>query len=168
MDFQINDQHVVPGWKVCANCHVRVKEYLEGPKESTEEDISTEDEGVEFEQKAPEQRALLNESFGIIGISPLKTHALPHSSKVKDAHERINRSQEKQKQLVKELFQLPEDSNQEVIDKKLAEKETEAKAKNFDRLMFLLKEKTTDKGVPTREKIQALTMAPLDWSRERE
>ena len=32
--------------------------------------------------------------------------------------------------------------------------------------MLLLKEKTTDKTTPTREKIQILTMAPLDWSRK--
>ena len=46
------------------------------------------------------------------------------------------------------------------------QKDMEEKAVNFHRLMLLLKDKTTDKTTPTREKIQILTMALLDWSRK--
>ena len=112
-----------------------------------------------------DQQALLNDTLEMVGISPLKTHALAKSSKVKDACERVNRSFQRQKEIVKDIFELP-DTSQLNFDKPHVDSDMEGKAKNFDRLMFLLKEKIKDKSVPKREKIQVLTMAPLDWPRK--
>ena len=67
--------------------------------------------------------------------------------------------------MVKELFDLPDSSRLDVTEESI-QKDMEEKARNFDRLMSLLKEKTSDKATPTREKIQILTMAPPDWSRK--
>ena len=121
MDFKIDNKFIVPGWKLCRNCHERVKEHVAGDEETTEatteEEESTEDEMPEYGTSVLEstlhhtdQRDALNNTLEMIGISPLKTHALSKSSKVKEACEKVNKSYEKQKHMVKELFDLPDTS----------------------------------------------------------
>ena len=56
-----------------------------------------------------EQRGLLNESFRIIGISPLKNHAVAKTTKIKAACDKLERSFEKQKEMVKDIFKLAPD-----------------------------------------------------------
>ena len=139
----------MPGWKVCKNCHEKIKERLAGDEQTTEatteEEESTEDEMTEeynssvFESTLhhADQRDVLNNTLEMIGISPLKTHALSKSSKVKDACEKVNRSYEKQKHMVKELFDLPGSSRLDVTEESI-QKDMEEKARNFNRLMSLL------------------------------
>ena len=169
--------YVVPGWKVCRNCQQRIKELI---RNKSYDDLLDVDCGefmpdvyecdqsvLESTMNMAEQRNELNECWQLMGISPLKTHAVPKSTKVKEACEKIKRSQEKQKELAKELFQLPDRSLLEKKENVLVDKETASKANNFDRLMFLMKEKLKEKSLSTSLKIQVLTMAPLDWQRQR-
>ena len=169
---------IVPGWKVCKNCHMKVKDDLdrvvtsitvndEDDDEEFSPDVDECDNVLESTMFVNEQRDELNSYWESMGISPLKTHSLSKSSKVKDASEKINRSQEKQKELAKELFGLPDTSQLEKNDIHEIDKEIESKAKNFDRLMLLMKEKLKENTLPTCKRIQLLTMAPLDWSRKR-
>ena len=87
-NIKIDDTCVVPGWKVCKNCHEKIKERLAGDEQTTEatteEEESTEEEMTEeysssvFESTLhhTDQRDVLNNTLEMIGISPLKTHAL--------------------------------------------------------------------------------------------
>ena len=60
--------------------------------------------------KIVEQSDMLNEIFGIIGISPLKTHAVAKTKKIKAACDKLKRSFKKQREMVKDIFKLPDTS----------------------------------------------------------
>ncbi len=104
----------------------------------------------------------MNESLGIFGISPLKTHSL--SKKVQEAKvlEKLERSYEKQKETVADVLQSP------VLgcSSPGSEREIRTKAADLDHLVGLMKEKL-DAGLSSREKIQLMTLAPASWSRQK-
>ena len=180
------EKDVVPGWKVCKNCYEKIKDDLNSAvspvahdDDESVPDIDECDNDDEFMPDVDEcdnvfestlfvneQRDELNAYWETMGISPLKTHSVSKCGKVKDACEKINRSLEKLKELAKELFALPDTSPLEKKDTLEVDKETENKAKNFDRLMLLMKEKLRENTMSTAQRIQLLTMAPLDWSRK--
>ena len=162
---------VISGWKLCRNCYQKVKEGMDVHEDdlNNHDDNDCDDDDCEvneFETSAQieERRDMLNESFGVIGISPLKTHGVKKITKVKAAREKLERSFEKQKEMVKEIYHLPDTSELETSSSTTVDKEMKSKAANFDRLMFLMKEKLDDKSLKMSKKIQVLTMAP-DWSR---
>ena len=66
---------VIPGWKLCRNCHQKTKDLADDEVDINECDDGHVDE-FETSLQIVEQGNMLNESFGIIGISPLKTHAI--------------------------------------------------------------------------------------------
>ena len=66
---------VIPGWKLCGNCHQKTKDLADDEVDINECDDGHVDE-FETSLQIVEQGNMLNESFGIIGISPLKTHAI--------------------------------------------------------------------------------------------
>ena len=80
--------NVIPGWKLCHNCHQMTKDLADdeiGINECDDGDIN------EFETslKILQLRDLLNKSFGIFGISPLKTHAVAKTTKIKAACDKL-------------------------------------------------------------------------------
>ena len=79
--------HVIPGCKVCLNCHQQIKDFLDDDTDDVFMDDVDECTTNVFESTVhiAEQRDELNESLGIIGISPLKMHAVSKYSKVKEA-----------------------------------------------------------------------------------
>ena len=123
--------HVIPGCKVCRNCHQQIKDFLDDDTDDVFMDDVDECTTNVFESTVhiAEQRDELNESLGIIGISPLKTHAVSKFSKVKEACEKINRSHENQKEMAKEPFALPDTSQLEMKDD-VIDKDMESKVKN--------------------------------------
>ena len=154
--------NVIPGWKLCHNCHQKTKDLADdevGINECDDGDVN------EFETSLQivEQRDLLNKSFGIIGISPLKTHAVAKTTKIKAACDKLGQSFEKQKEMVKDIFKLPDTSQ---LDTKeiVIEKDIQRKADDFDILILLIKDKLNDNSLKTSQKLQILTMAP-DWPR---
>ena len=106
---------------------------------------------------------MLNESFGIIGMSPLKTHAVAKITKIKAACDKLEQSFGKQKiiEMVKDIFKLPDTSR---LNTKVLGKDIQRKADDFNRLMLLMKEKLNDNSLKTSQKVQIFTMAP-DWLR---
>ena len=82
---------VIPGWKLCCNCHQKTEDLADD-----EVDINECDDGNvnEFETSLQimEQRDMLNKSFGIIGISPSKTHAVAKTTKITAACDKLERS----------------------------------------------------------------------------
>ena len=153
---------VIPGWKLCHNCHQKTRDLADDDADINKYD----DRGVnEFETSLQivEQRDLLNESFAIIGIWTLKTHAVAKTTKIKAACDKLEQSFEKQKKMVKDIFKLPDTSQ---LDTKeiVIEKDIQRKADDFEWLMLLIKDKLNDNSLKTSQKLQILTMAP-DWPR---
>ena len=80
--------NVIPGWKLCHNCHQKTKDLADdevGINECDDGDVN------EFETSLHilEQWDLLNKSFGITGISPLKTHTVAKNTKIKAARDKL-------------------------------------------------------------------------------
>ena len=80
--------NVIPGWKLSRNCHQKTKDLADdeiGINECDDGDIN------EFETslKIVQLRDLLNKSFGIFGISPLKTHVVAKTTKIKAACDKL-------------------------------------------------------------------------------
>ena len=73
---------VIPGWKLCHTNHQKTKDLADDEVDINECDDSNVDE-FEISLQTVEQRDMLNESFGIIGISPLNTHAVAKTTKIK-------------------------------------------------------------------------------------
>ena len=61
---------------------------------------------------------------------------------------------EKQKGLAKELFELEDTSQLDQTVGEPKDRETVVKARNFDRLLDLMKEKLSDKSLTTSQRIQ--------------
>ena len=100
---------VIPGWKLCRNCHQMTKDLADDEVDINECDDGDVDEfGTSLQ--IVEQSDMLNEIFGIIGISPLKTHAVAKTKKIKVACYKLKRSFKKQKEMVKDIFKLPDTS----------------------------------------------------------
>ena len=115
--------NVIPGWK-------KTKDLADdevGINECDNGDVNEFGTSLQLVQ----QRDLLNKSFGIIGIPPLKTHAVAKTTKIKAACHRLEQIFEKQKKMVKEIFKLPHTSQ---LDKKeiVIEKDIQRKADDFD------------------------------------
>ena len=90
---------------------------------------------------------------------PVKTHAVAKTTKIKAACDKLERSFEKQKEMVIDIFKLA-DTSQLDIKEIVIEKDIQRKADDSDRLMLLIKDKLHGCSLKTRQKVQILTMAP--------
>ena len=95
---------------------------------------------------------MLNKSFEIIGISPLKTHAVAKTTKNKPACDKLEQSFKKQTEMVKDILRFP-DTSQLDTGEIAIEKDIKRKADDFDRLMLLIKEKLNDNSLKTSQKL---------------
>ena len=153
--------NVIPGWELCHNCHQKTKDLADdevGINECDDGDVNEFETSLEIVQ----QGDLLKKSFGIIGISPLKTHAVAKTTKIKAACDGLEQSFEKQQKMVKEIFKLPDTSQ---LDTKeiVIEKDIQRKADDNYRVL-LIKDKLNDNSLKISQKLQILTVAP-DWAR---
>ena len=80
--------NVIPGWKLCHNCHQMTKDLADDEIGINECDDGDVDE-FETSLQIVEQRGLLNESFRIIGTSTLKNHAVAKTTKIKAACDKL-------------------------------------------------------------------------------
>ena len=82
--------NVICGWKLCCNCHQKTANL------ANEIDINECDGGDISELEMPlqilEWSDTSNESFRIIGTSPLKTHAVAKTTKIKAALDKLEQS----------------------------------------------------------------------------
>ena len=165
-DLKNKGKHVIPGWQLCRSCYETAKQ-VEDDSSTTDEN-KTDDEIIELE-KGREKKAekeKLDMSLGSLGISPLKSHGLPKITKTKLARTELQQSFEKQKDIVATVFDVSKDElNSDVPTQN--EKDILQKAKDLDRLLYLMKEKLNDKTLKTSQKIKILTLSPESWSRSK-
>ena len=90
LKLQQRNIHVVPGWKFCRNCHQKFVDSEAGSGDSGDDRMDHKDnEDPSYVHVMNHEKVdKLNESLGIIGISPHKTHSLAKVTKVKSAWER--------------------------------------------------------------------------------
>ena len=152
---------VIPRWKLYQNCHQKTKDLADD-----EVDINECDDGDvgEFETslKIVEQRDMLNESFGIIGISPLKTHAVAKTTNITSACDKLERSFEKQTEMVKGIFKLSDTFQQDTKEIVIA-KDIQSKGDDFDKLMLLMQQKLNDNSLKTSQKYKLLQWILIGW-----
>ena len=120
---------------------------------------------MEIEVQRKTLKDILDQSLGLIGISPLKTHGLRKDSKVKAACEKLEKSFETQKDIVANVFEMEKRELYSSSTVTKHDNEILQKSKDFDKLLYLMKEKLQDKTLNIRWKIQILTIAPASWSR---
>lgn len=80
--------NVTPGMKLCRNCNQKTKDLADEQVDINECDNSNVNEFATSLQIV-EQRHMLNESFRIIDISPLKIHAVTKTTKIKAARDKL-------------------------------------------------------------------------------
>ena len=109
----------------------------------------------------------LDELLDLSGISPLKSHGLHAGTKIRKAQEKLSKSFEAQKEMASSALKV--DIEQLTIEDtgEAFSEEIKAKAEEHDRLMYLVKEKLSDASLKSSEKIQILTLAPSNWSKEK-
>ena len=104
-------------------------------------------------------RKKLNTSLDTMGISPLHLHGVAQHTQASSAKNKLDRAVEVLETLIAYVVitdQLVSSESVHVIS------ETEQKASELDRLLSLVKEKSTT--ATYSEKIQILTLTPDSWS----
>ena len=104
------------------------------------------------------KKAKMDESLEVVGISPLRTHGLPTRTKISKTREKLEKSYDAQKKIAAAAINVDEED---------LENDQMDKVRNYDRLLYLMKEKLSDNSLKTREKIQILTLSPESWSRSK-
>ena len=131
---------VIHGCKLCRN-------YLEKTKDLADDEVVINecDDGDVGEL----ERSLQIVEYQCFRIS-LKTHAVVKTTKIKAVCNKLERSFDKQKEMVKDIFKLPDTSQ---LDAKeiVIEMDMQRKADDFDRLILLMKEKLNDNSLKTSQ-----------------
>ena len=131
--------------------------------DSRNSDVSDEINYIEETHSIEQDRQDISECFQSVGMSLLKVHAQPLSGRVNLGKRKLNTAISTiQEKVTRVLNVTPEEIN---LDTSTTEDVDllRIKAKNFDRLMQLIKEKFSTIKT-NREIIQVLTLAPETWS----
>ena len=134
-------------------------------KEISEVDESGDEmDNYEHMHNLEKNRQDISDCFDIIGVSPIKLHAQPLSSRVNLGKRKVTISAISaiQEKVAKTLNITPEDINLDISTSEDVDL-LKYKAENFDRLMQLIKEKISSLK-STKDIIQVLTLTPTDWS----
>lgn len=107
------------------------------------------------------ERNRVSECFSAIGLSPLRYHSQPTSSKIKQGKRKIGIASNIITEKVARSLDVPIDIVQPREDD--ISRNIIKKSKDFDDMMLLLKQKLTSLKI-YRLKIQVLTLVPQNWS----
>ena len=155
--------HVVPGWQLCRSCYEKVTKAEDNDSCGTE---CSDDNGmlqIETEVEKYAEKEQLNNSLVSLGISPLKTHSLPKSTRASAARTKLGHCFDRVKDMTASAYDISKsdlsDSESEIESSVLQ------KARDMDRLLYHMKEKLSDSTLKMSRKIQILTIALESWSR---
>ena len=154
---------VIPGHKLCPTCRVEIFNRV---KQKEEENKAADDEEENFDSSditTMEERERLNKTLTEMEFSPVKLHGIPNHSRHIEGRRKLAQVKEKIEECVAGAYSIDKDTlcEQSVP----TDPALEQKAKDLDRLIYLLKEKMV---VSTRsEKLQLLTLVPESWTSEK-
>ena len=145
----------VPGKRLCKSCFSEAKSLT---KETSEPDSSSSDSIASIENVVERsiEKEKVDEGLSLVGISPLKTGGLPTHAKISKTRSKLAMAFEAQTELAASALNVDKE--------KLQTTDIASKAADYDRLLYLIKEKLSDKSMKVPEKIQILTLAPKSWS----
>ena len=154
--------HITPGKKLCRTCQIKVSHYSQAEPVIEQTDFPVnenfEEDDDMFKPDFELSRDEINESLLNFDISPLKSHAKSTNHITSEGKRKVAKINEKVKQLTHQIEKHVNIPLKEVHPYNDIEK----KAKNFDEIMSLLKEKvfSSDK----RTIVQLITLAPPSWT----
>ena len=129
-NLQNDGFNITPGWQLCHACFGKATTKSDGSEEiSLSQDVFA---TFEEEINKSKEKEKLDESLGIIGISPIKTHSLAKTTRISGALTKLEKGFEKQKEIVANIFDVDKSdlsTNAETIQK----------ADDLDRLLDLMK-----------------------------
>ena len=120
---------------------------------------------TEHDILAESDKKTITNCFTLLGISPIKVHGKPFSSRKSLGKRKINSVMDAITEKVAKTLNLTKSDldNTVIVGNEDAAKEIQEKAAQFDHLMSLIKEKVLTCKTSC-EKIQYLTLCPCEWS----
>ena len=140
--------NLVPGQKLCPTCDKTVKQEVN--PSSTDED---------FEPRETSINAL-NSSATMLGCSPIKVKKLGNRDKVGYGKRKLHQVKKASKEKMAKILSLPGAELQSTDEEASC-----SQCQDFERLIFLLKEKCNTAS--RQQKIKILTLIPESWSIEK-
>ena len=159
-------KNIIPGWQLCHSCYETAKQTQDYT--STDESNNTSDDkilGLQGELIKKVEKEQLDQSLSSLGISPMKAHGLPKSTKTNIAQRKLEQIFEKQKDYLASLCDVSKTDLTFDNVSPQTENSVLQKARDLDRLLDLMKEKLNDKSLKTSQKTEIMTFAPESWSR---
>ena len=160
---QSSNTNIVQGQKLCLMCRNKLSVREQSETDSRNSDVNDEINYIEEIHSTEQDQQDISEYFQSFDISPLKVHAQLLSGRVNLGKRKLSTAISTiQKKVARALNVTPEEYN---LDYSTTEDVDllQIKAKNFDRLMQLIKENLSTIKT-NREIIQILTLAPVTWS----
>jgi hypothetical protein len=150
--------HIKPGQKICSTCRNFCEEKTKITENESDDELMTELNSLESRNVSLSQT---NAALDDLGLTPIKLHTLSSHSK----RSYYKRKVENVTKEVREKISKALDYNIEFSEDEEEDRNVVKKAKDFDKMISLLKEKTLSVG--RSQKIQILTLAPESWSKDK-
>ena len=156
--------NLIPGKKICSNCFTKLSSMINAQVgDITFDDV---DDGMNNQDTVAIEHEILleyekdNYCFNLLGISPIKVHGKPFSSRKSLGKRKINSAMDAITEKVAKTLKFTKFDldNTTIVGNEDAAKEIHEKAAQFDQLMSLIKGKVLSCKT-SREKNQYLTVS---------
>ena len=106
---QLQHLNLIPGKKLCVKCRIKVIE-LENKEESSEQSqISDSEVILENSMNVETSMTTVSERLSLVGVSPLKLHGLPSSSRVATGKRKLSVAVNNLQQKIAKSIDVPSD-----------------------------------------------------------
>ena len=156
---------LILGQKICRNCRKAISELLKcGENDDLSDDSTVDDDISALHQSFSEEgnRSDLSECFSSLGMSPIKVHSQPDTTKIRNAKRKLEKAVSTLTGKVAKTLCVPETAL-EPVGKQKEQNEVQAKAAMFDQMVTNIRDKVLS-ATSYRAKLQALTLCPPNWS----
>ena len=128
--------------QVCRGCYTEIIQEKDSSEPQSDSPSTSEVSKIQESINRIKEKAKMDESLELVGISPLRTRGLRASQKISVTREKLERSFDKQKTIAAAAIN---------VDKGLLlEDDVIDKANNYDRLLYLMKEKLSENTLKSK------------------